>query len=64
MVYRIRYQKDSGGAGGEVTLEANSPSEAVVKFQYTSQGRSDCRQHSGPRVTSVQAEQVAYEETL
>jgi hypothetical protein len=64
MVYRIRYHQDASGSGGEVTLEANSPSEAMVKFQYTSQGRSDGRHRSGVRVTSVQAEPVLFEETM
>jgi hypothetical protein len=55
MVYRIRYCEARGPATAEMTLEANSPAEAMVKFQHT-RPSSDERQPNGPRITSVAAE--------
>ncbi|MGC9455590.1 MAG: hypothetical protein ACP5HU_12110 [Phycisphaerae bacterium] len=34
MVYRIRYRKSRGASEGELVVEANSPSEAMVKFRH------------------------------
>ena len=55
MVYRIRYCEAFRPATAEMTVEANSPSEAMVKFQHT-RPRDDQRDIDRPRVTSVAAE--------
>lgn len=34
MVYRIRYRKSRGASEGELVVEANSPSEAMLKFRH------------------------------
>ncbi len=34
MVYRIRYRRQTDRGEGELVLEANSPSEAMLKFQH------------------------------
>jgi len=34
MVYRIRYRKADGFSAAEAVVEANSPTEAMVKFQH------------------------------
>ena len=54
MVYRIRYRKAGGPSDAEIVVEANSPTEAMVKFQHAWEGGSS---HScGELVTSVRAE--------
>jgi hypothetical protein len=35
MVYRIRYQQPGRGEQATETVEANSPAEAIVKFNVT-----------------------------
>ncbi len=63
MVYRIRYYEADGrsGYGGpataEMTVEANSPAEAMIKFQHTRPSGDD-RDAIGPRVASVAAEDL------
>lgn len=54
MVYRIRYRSTGQPGNGEAVVEANSPTEAMVKFQYARDGGSAqaCREI----VTSVRAE--------
>jgi len=53
MVYRIRYRETNSQADDEMTVEAHSPNEAMVKFQHINSDRSGV--HRGnPRVTSVQ----------
>ena len=34
MVYRIRYRRVDGLDAAEAVIEANSPTEAMVKFQH------------------------------
>jgi len=55
MVYRIRYNTRGGSIGGEAVVEANSPTEAMVKFRHA----SDCgpRDRSQDEVTSVRADE-------
>jgi len=36
MVYRIRFRQTRASDESEVVLEANSPTEALVKFRHTS----------------------------
>ena len=48
MIYRIRYRAPSQHRLGEVSIEANSPNEALVKFRHL------CDQ--GPRFRSNQEE--------
>jgi hypothetical protein len=58
MVYRIRYRRSGGCDDAEVVVEANSPTEAMVKFQHTWDGTSaNCRDV----VTSVRAEDPSCE---
>ena len=53
MIYRIRYRRHDGHDDAEVVVEANSPTEAVVKFQHAANGpRGSAREV----VTSVRAE--------
>ena len=54
MTYRIRYRQSGSDTQGEVVVEANSPNEAMVKFQCT---RHDPRSGMPARgvVTSVSA---------
>ena len=33
MTYRIRFKQTEGAGEGEIVIEANSPTEAVVKFR-------------------------------
>ena len=54
MVYRIRYKRPGGGMDSEITVEANSPTEAMVKFQYADTGSTATRPNQV--VTSVRAE--------
>ena len=54
MVYRIRYRQANGPDDAEVVVEANSPTEAMVKFHHARDGalsQSPCEV-----VTSVRAE--------
>ena len=53
MVYRIRYRSGEG-LDDEVVVEANSPTEAMVKFQHTRETAS--RGIRREVVTSVRAE--------
>lgn len=34
MIYRIRYRKQADSREGELVVEANSPSEAMLKFRH------------------------------
>ena len=56
MIYRIRYRKPDVDRDREFTVEANSPTEAMVKFQHAwdSGPLSGC----GDLVTSVRAEEA------
>ena len=36
MVYRIRYRKSEKGRDMQCLVEANSPTEAMIKFRHTS----------------------------
>ena len=59
MIYRIRYCTDGGARSSEVSVEANSPNEAVVKFrhmQYDVDGPGDI----GSAVTSVSADSTGF----
>ena len=53
MIYRIRYRRAETADDGEVVVEANSPTEAMVKFQHAWDGAAGGR---GGVVTSVRAE--------
>ncbi|MCJ7544555.1 MAG: hypothetical protein MUP47_08350 [Phycisphaerae bacterium] len=35
MVFRIRYRRQIDGQESEVAIEANTPTEALVKFRHT-----------------------------
>ena len=52
MVYRIRYRQTHASNESEVVLEANSPTEALVKFRHTSVAAEPAAQV----VTSVSAD--------
>ena len=55
MTYRIRYRDGSASREDEIQVQANSPTEAMIKFQH---GHNHCRMSSvaAPKVTSVQEE--------
>lgn len=55
MLYRIRYHEESAAREREASVEANSPTEALIKFRYT---RQDVDRAGMPRreITSVCAE--------
>jgi len=55
MVYRIRYRKPDGPADAEAVVEANSPTEAMVKFHHGCDNALS--QSGGSVVTSVRAEE-------
>jgi len=55
MTYRIRYRKPGGLDDTEVVVEANSPTEAMVKFQHAWDGLAAERRRGV--VTSVRAEE-------
>lgn len=57
MVYRIRFRRAAGTGEGEMVVEANSPTEAMVKFQHAHTDWRN-RQRCGSCVTSVQAEEA------
>lgn len=52
MVYRIRYRRQRGSGEGELVVEANSPSEAMVKFRHV-HGEPPRSPVAGGDVTSV-----------
>lgn len=54
MTYRIRYRKPDGCGEAEMVVEAGSPTEAMVKFQCSWDGRSPARRED--IVTSVRPE--------
>ncbi len=54
MVFRIRYRKPDGPDHAEVVVEANSPTEAMVKFHHARD--SALSQSPCEVVTSVRAE--------
>ena len=56
MVYRIRYRTGETGEA-EVAVEANSPTEALVKFRYAYGAVSPCG-NMPDSVTSVSPEEV------
>ena len=60
MIYRIRYQQPDAPGAGEFVVEANSPTEAMVKFQHTRDNRS-APDWSESVVTSVRAEDACDE---
>jgi len=55
MVYRIRYKHPEAAAEAEMLVEANSPTEALVKFRHL---RDDQTSPPPPaeRITSIYAE--------
>jgi hypothetical protein len=55
MVYRIRYCYGCGREDLETVVEANSPTEAMVKFRHTCPDGGRLRQSSA-RVTSIRPE--------
>ncbi len=55
MVYRIRYRETPGSREAETTVEATSPTEAIVKFRHVrGEPRSDAMRWEA--VTSVAPE--------
>ena len=60
MVYRIRYQDATGASETEAVVEANSPTEAMVKFRCIYNTREFAAQMP-ELVTSVCAEEAAAE---
>ena len=57
MIYRIRYRRTDVSCDAETVVEANSPAEAMVKFQHTHDGRlASSGQSLQDFVTSVRAE--------
>jgi len=52
MLYRIRYREAQASCESEVVLEANSPTEALVKFRHTGAAVG----HAAQLVTSVSAD--------
>ena len=55
MMYRIRYRCNNTSKQAETTVEANSPNEALVKFQHAHKAYSRAGEMPGP-VTSVSPE--------
>ena len=55
MVYRIRYGQ-GGAESGEAVVEANSPTEALVKFRHL-RNWSARPGRAGGSITSISAEQ-------
>jgi hypothetical protein len=55
MLYYIRYRSTDSPADAEAVVEANSPTEAMVKFQHAGDGGTKGRR--GEVVTSVRAEE-------
>ncbi|HUS48189.1 MAG TPA: hypothetical protein VM098_08715 [Phycisphaerae bacterium] len=55
MVYRIRYKEPKSAAEAEVLVQANSPTEALVKFRHSHSDGIDSPQPK-ELVTSVYAE--------
>ncbi len=55
MVYHIRYCRSGAPEGGEITVEASSPTEALVKFRHVLQDLKDGRNAEG-MVTSIRAD--------
>ncbi|MCK4276778.1 MAG: hypothetical protein KAX78_09710 [Phycisphaerae bacterium] len=43
MLYRIRYDSDEGSGEAEVAIEANTPTEAIVKFRHMHSGSGGCK---------------------
>ena len=43
MLYRIRYHSDEGSGEAEVAIEANTPTEAIVKFRHLQGGSGSCK---------------------
>ena len=54
MNYRIRYRHGEGARDNEVTVEANSPNEAMVKFRCIQEPRPH-GSSTGHEITSVTA---------
>jgi hypothetical protein len=59
MIYRIRYRQTNAARDQELVVEANSPTEAMVKFQHAYHGSQ--APGAGQIVTSVRAEEAAQE---
>ena len=59
MTYRIRYRRPDGPGEAEMVVEAGSPTEAMVKFQCSRDGRSAARYEEV--ITSVRAEESYHE---
>jgi len=56
MTYRIRFRPEEGDQEAEAVVEANSPTEAMVKFHHA-QDRSSRKQTAmEERITSVRPE--------
>jgi len=55
MVYRIRYRRENDHGQAEVVVEANSPTEALVKFRHTYSGNVDM-ERLRQRITSICAD--------
>ena len=52
MVFKIRYRRQNDGQESEIAIEANSPTEALVKFRHT-WGQAQGAAASSESVSSV-----------
>ena len=52
MVFKIRYRRRTDGQESEVAIEANNPTEALVKFRHTC-GHAQDPAGSSESVTTV-----------
>ncbi len=55
MVYRIRYREEGDQGEAEAVVEANSPTEALVKFRHTYSDNVDM-ERLRQRITSICAD--------
>jgi hypothetical protein len=54
MVYRIRFRRDGQQSESEVVVEANTPTEAMVKFRHVCGAAHDGNNQG--RITSICSE--------
>ncbi len=59
MVYRIRFRDAAATGESEATVEANSPTEALVKFRCVYNCREYAHSSVTAEVTSVQEDVLA-----
>ncbi len=62
MTYRIRYRQTGWSRDSEAIIEAHSPSEAMVKFQFAQEARC-CNAETQEIITSISSvEDVSWSE--